>query len=94
MEFDIGSTIHGKGRLQALIMARGEYCLEVVDDGDLLLFVLVRGCIQVTRQRARQPALFCLHATPTAPLLLRNEGTYVVVAERNVLGFRVLKRRP
>ncbi len=79
--------------LDALVMARGEYCLEVVEPGECVAFVLVRGCLQITRQRAGDPASYSLHATPRAPLLILNPGTYTVVAERSALGLRGTRRR-
>jgi hypothetical protein len=88
MEFDIGSVRDGRLRLQGLVMARGEYCLEVIEAGQVLVFVLAYGCLQITRQRGGQPASFCLHATPTKPLMILNPGTYCVVAERSALGLR------
>jgi hypothetical protein len=92
MEFDIGAARDGRLRLQGLVMARGEYCLEVVEPGEVLVFVLAYGCLQITRQRAGQPASYCLHATPRAPLVLVNPGTYCVVAERSALGLRGSRR--
>jgi hypothetical protein len=79
--------------LDALVMARGEYCLEVVEAGEYVAFVLVRGCLQVTRQKAGDPASYSLHATPRAPLLILNPGTYTVVAERSAFGLRGTRRR-
>jgi hypothetical protein len=79
--------------LGALVMARGEYCLEVIEPGEYVAFVLVRGCLQITRQKHGEPASYCLHATPRAPLLIVNPGTYTVVAERSVLGLRGTRRR-
>ena len=66
MEFEFAST--RKMRLGALVMARGEFCVEVLDPGDTVAFVLVHGCLQITRQRAGQPASYCLHTTPRAPI--------------------------
>lgn len=93
MEFDIGSIKDGRLRLQGLLMARGEFCVEVVEPGEVLVFILARGCLQVTRQRAGQPASYSLHATPRGPLMLINPGTYVVVAERSALGLRGSRRK-
>jgi hypothetical protein len=45
-------------------MARGEFCVEVIEPGDTWRFVLLRGCLQITRQRAGEPASYCLHTTP------------------------------
>jgi hypothetical protein len=86
MEFDIGSLNNGRMRLQGLVMARGEYCLETLEAGEVLAFVLAYGCLQITRQRGGQPASYSLHATPRAPLMIINPGTYCVVAERSALG--------
>ena len=79
--------------LSALIMARGQYSLEVVAPGDAVAFVLVRGCLQITRQKAGDPASYCLHATPSAPLFIVNPGTYTILAERSALGLRGVRRR-
>lgn len=79
--------------LDALLMARGEYCLEIVEPGECVGFVLVRGCLQITRQKAGEPASYCLHATPRAPLLIVNPGTYTIVAERSAFGLRGTRRR-
>ena len=79
-------------QLSALVMARGEYVVEVVEPGDGLMFVLVRGCLQVTRRRAGEPPSYSLHATPRAPLLIINPGTYTIVAERSALGLRGSRR--
>lgn len=79
--------------VSALAMARGELSVEEVDEGDVVAFVLVYGCVQITRERAAQPASYSLHATPRAPLFLMNPGTYTVVARDNVLGFRGTRRR-
>jgi len=75
-------------RLSVLAMARGEHGIEDVAEGDMIAIVLLFGCVQITRGRTGQPASFSLHATRTAPLFLVNPGRYVIVAERNVLGFR------
>jgi hypothetical protein len=79
--------------LDGLVMARGEYCLEVLAPGDAVAFVLVRGCLQITRQKAGEPASYSLHATPRAPLIILNPGTYTIVAERSALGLRGTRRR-
>ncbi|MBL9105124.1 MAG: hypothetical protein JNL82_29530 [Myxococcales bacterium] len=83
----------GSMQLDALVMARGEYCVEVVEPGECVAFVLVRGCLQITRQQAGEPAAYCLHTTPRAPLFIINPGTYTVVAERSALGLRGTRRR-
>jgi len=83
----------GSMQLDALVMARGEYCVEVVAPGECIAFVLVHGCLQITRQRADEPAAYCLHTTPRAPLFIINPGTYTVVAERSALGLRGTRRR-
>ena len=94
MEFNIGSLSDGRLRLQGLVMARGEYCLEVLEPGEVLVFVLAHGCLQITRQRSGQPASYSLHATPREPLMIINPGTYCVVAERSALGLRGSRRKP
>ena len=94
MEFNIGSLHDGRLCLQGLVMARGEYCLEVIEAGEILVFALAYGCLQITRQRGGQPASYCLHATPRGPLMIINPGTYYVVAERNALGLRGSRRKP
>jgi hypothetical protein len=86
MRFD-APEFHGM-RLSVLAMARGEHGVEDVAEGEMVALVIVVGCVQVTRSRAGQPANFSLHATRTAPLFLVNPGRYVIVTERNVLGFR------
>jgi hypothetical protein len=91
MEFEFATT--RTVRLGALLMARGEFCVEVVDPGDYVAFVLLRGCLQITRQRAGEPATYCLHATPRAPLAIVNPGTYTIVAERSAVGLRGVRRR-
>ena len=91
MRFD-APELHGF-RLSGLAMARGEHFLEDVSEGELVAFVLLFGCVQITRNRTNQLANFSLHATPTAPIFLVNPGRYVVVAERNVLGFRGSRRK-
>ena len=40
MEFNIGAIRDGRLRLQGLVMARGEYCLEVTEPGEVLVDVL------------------------------------------------------
>ena len=94
MEFNIGSLHDGRLCLQGLVMARGEYCLEVIEAGEVLVFALAYGCLQITRQRGGQPASYCLHATPRGPLMIINPGTYCVVAERSALGLRGSRRKP
>lgn len=86
MEFNLAYT--RRMQVDALVMARGEYRVEVLEPGDSLAFVLVRGCLQITRRRANEPPSYSLHATPTAPLLIVNPGTYTIVAERSALGLR------
>lgn len=83
----------GSMQLDALVMARGEYCVEVVEPGECVAFVLMRGCLQITRQKAGEPAAYCLHTTPRAPLIIINPGTYTVVAERSAVGLRGTRRR-
>lgn len=80
-------------QVSALAMARGEHAIEDVDAGDVVAIVLLYGCVQITRERSGQPTRYCLHATPTAPLFLVNPGSYCVLAERNVLGFRGIRRK-
>ena len=58
--------------VSALAMARGELAVEEVGEGEVVAFVLVYGCVQITRDRAAQPASYSLHATPRAPLFLVN----------------------
>lgn len=82
----------GSMQLDALVMARGEFCVEVVEPGECIAFVLMRGCLQITRQKACEPA-YCLHTTPRAPLFIINPGTYTVVAERSAFGLRGSRRR-
>jgi hypothetical protein len=65
MEFEFATARNM--RLGALVMARGEFCVEVIEPGECVAFVLLRGCLQITRQRAGEPASYCLHATPRAP---------------------------
>lgn len=91
MEFEFAHT--GRTHVGALVMPRGEYCVEVIEPGDYVAIVLIRGCLQITRQRAGEPASFSLHATPRAPLVIINPGTYTIVAERSVLGLRGVRRR-
>lgn len=91
MHFDIASLKNYS--VSALAMARGEHTVEDVDDGSVVAFVLLYGCIQITRQRGGQPASYSLHARPSAPLFLINPGRYCVVAESNVLGVRGTRRR-
>ncbi len=79
-------------QLGALVMARGEFCLEVLEPGDYVALMIFHGCLQVTRQRAGQPASYSLHTTPRAPLVIVNPGTYTIVAERSVLGLRGVRR--
>ena len=67
---------------------------EYIDDlRDAVAFVLVRGCLQITRQKAGDPGSYCLHATPRAPLIILNPGTYTIVAERSAFGLRGTRRR-
>lgn len=79
--------------LSMLAMPRGEHSLEEVGASESVAFVLLYGCVQVTRQRIGQPANFSLHATPQAPLFLINPGTYCVVARANTFGFRGCRRK-
>lgn len=90
MQFDIANLRNYS--VSALAMARGEHAIEDVDEGSLVVFVLIHGCIQITRQRSGQPASYCLHAKPRAPLFLVNPGRYCIVAESNVLGVRGTRR--
>lgn len=91
MRFDVAG-LRGYD-LSVLAMPRGEHALEEVGDSEALAFVLVYGCVQITRQRGGQPASFSLHATPRAPLFLINPGTYCVVARANTFGFRGSRRK-
>ena len=90
MQFDIGNLKNYS--VSALAMARGEHTIEEIDDGSVVAFVILYGCIQITRQRSGQPASYCLHAKPRAPLFLINPGRYCIVAESNVLGVRATRR--
>jgi hypothetical protein len=91
MEFEFATT--RTMQLGALVMARGEFHVEVLEPGESVAFVLLRGCLQITRQRAGEPASYCLHATPKAPLIIVNPGTYTIVAERSAFGLRGVRRR-
>ena len=79
--------------LSLLAMPRGEHVVEEVNTSEAVAFVLLYGCVQITRERGGQPASFSLHATPKAPLVLVNPGTYCVVARANTLGFRGARRK-
>ena len=70
MEFEFATARNM--RLGALVMARGEFCVEVIEPGECVAFVLLRGCLQITRQRAGEPASYCLHSTPRAPIIIVN----------------------
>ena len=91
MQFDIATLKNYS--VSALAMARGEHTIEEVSDGSAVVFLILYGCIQITRQRGGQPASYSLHARPSAPLFLINPGRYCVVAESNVLGIRGTRRR-
>jgi hypothetical protein len=91
MRFDV-TGLRGY-ELSVLAMPRGEHTLEEIDTSESVAFVLLFGCVQVTRQRSGEPASFSLHATPQAPLFLVNPGTYCVVARSNTLGFRGSRRK-
>ena len=91
MRFDV-SGLRGY-ELSVLAMPRGEHTLEEIETSESVAFVLLFGCVQVTRQRVGQPASFSLHATPQAPLFLINPGTYCVVARANTFGFRGSRRK-
>ena len=90
MEINLAYT--RRMQLTALVMPRGEYTIEVLEPGDSLALILVRGCLQITRRRTGEPASYSLHATPRAPLVIVNPGTYTIVAERTALGFRGSRR--
>ena len=75
------SLVQTRQRLAALA-SLGHY------KGDLDAFVMLWGCVQITRKGTEQPARFCLHATRAAPLFIINPGSYCVLAESNVLGVR------
>lgn len=91
MKFDVAKG--ERYEVSTIAMARGEHSVEEVGEGDVIALVLVWGCVQVTRERAEQPASYCLHAKPDAPLFLVNPGRYCVVAERNSLGVRGVRRK-
>ena len=91
MQFDIANLRNYS--VSALAMARGEHTIEEVGDGSAVVFLILYGCIQITRQRSGQPASYCLHTTPRAPIFLVNPGTYTIVAERSALGLRGVRRR-
>ena len=91
MRFDV-TGLRGY-ELSVLAMPRGEHTLEEIDTSESVAFVLLFGCVQVTRQRSGQPASFSLHATPQAPLFLVNPGMYCVVARSNTLGLRGSRRK-
>ena len=91
MRFDV-TGLRGY-ELSVLAMPRGEHTLEEIETSESVAFVLLFGCVQVTRQRVGQPASFSLHATPQAPLFLVNPGTYCVVARSNTLGLRGSRRK-
>ena len=76
MEFEFATARNM--RLGALVMARGEFCVEVIEPGECVAFVLLS---------------YCLHTTPRAPLVIINPGTYTIVAERSAVGLRGIRRR-
>lgn len=90
MEINLAYT--DRMQLSALVMPRGSYTVEVLEPGVSIALFLVRGCLQVTRRRAGEPASYSLHATPQSPLIIVDSGTYTIVAERTVLGFRGSRR--
>jgi len=89
---EISLAFTDRMQLSALVMPRGEYVVEMLEPGDSLGLFLVRGCLQITRRRTGEPASYSLHATPRAPLIIVNPGTYTIVAERTALGFRGSRR--
>lgn len=94
MNFSVLNLLSGRHTdVSALVLLRGETLMEHIEEGAMLVLMLVRGSATVSRQRAGE--LSGLHLTPRCmePVWLTSPGTYTLVARDYTLGFRVVKRR-
>ena len=91
MEYPIAAFADGRYSVEMMVMPRGEYHLEVLEEGEALAFVLLRGQISV-QVNGRQRPQRTLLATPQAPVFLVTPGSYHVTANKNCVGFRGVRR--
>ncbi len=87
MEIQIAATSNGQYQLDVLVMPRGEHHLEVIEPGDTVALVLIRGRLSATRCGRDVPSRQ-LVARPTEPVFLVTPGSYHVVAESHCIGLR------
>ena len=86
MEYPLAHFADGRYRVEMMVMPRGEYHLEVIEEGQVLALVLLRGQISVQPQGRARPRR--LVATPAMPVFLVTPGSYHVVADTHCVGIR------
>lgn len=94
VNFSVVGLLSGKRTdVSALVLLRGETLMEHVEEGAMLVLMLVRGSATVSRSRAE--GLAGIHLTPRCmePVWLTSPGTYTLVARDYTVGVRVVRRR-
>ena len=94
MDFSVVGLLSGKRTdVSGLVLLRGETLMEHVEEGAMLVLVLVRGSATVSRSRAGGLSGLCMTPRCMEPVWLTSPGTYTLVARDYTLGFRVLRRK-
>jgi len=92
MQFSMLNLLAGqRHQFGALVLMRGETFIETIEEGGMVVLLVLRGTAVVSRQRAG--AQVGLHLTPRCgePVWLTSPGPYCVIAKDHVVGVRVLK---
>ncbi len=93
MQFSLFSLLTSRQYdMDALVMMRGETYLDVVEDGEMLVLVVVRGAATISRSRAGEQPSFHMTSRPAQPMFITTPGTYCVVARDHILGVRAVRR--
>ena len=88
MEVRLANLFAGDLGLDVFAMPRGDHHLEVIEPGDAVVLLVVRGLLYVVYQGPRKLGRRRVAVQRGRPLVLVQPGTYAVYAEAGTLGFR------
>ncbi len=90
MEFRLASLLDGSVGVDFFTMPRGSHNLEVIEPGESVAYLILRGEVTAVFQGETRPRRK-IRARRGWPLFLVNTGTYAVFAESGVVGVRSTK---
>ncbi len=88
MEVRLANLFAGDLGLDLLAMPRGDHHLEVIEPGDAVVLLVVRGLLYVVHQGPTKLGRRRVEVRRGRPLVLVQPGTYAVYAEAGTVGFR------